>query len=99
MTYPLAPADVFAGSGRGASEYRLTHFRVYDEDGFSSTFATTPPENATLESVCLYLCERFQGTGATGYDSKDLVVMLGPRIVAVVLKGSDGRPQVTTFRP
>ena len=78
-------------------EFRRTHYRVYDEDGFSSSFAIDPPISATLGSVLLYVCEKFAGTGGTGYDSKDLVVLLGPRIVAVVLKGSDGRPEVTTF--
>src|SRR3954453_19270111 len=78
-------------------EFRHTHYRVYDEDGYATSFATTPPENATLEAVAKYLCEKFQGTGGTGFDSKDLVVLLGPRIVAVVRSGVDGRPEVTTF--
>jgi hypothetical protein len=32
-----------------------------------------------------------------GYESKDMVVLLGPRIVAVVRKGEDGDPVVTRF--
>jgi hypothetical protein len=79
------------------SEFRRDHYRVYDEDGFATSFAIAPPENATLKSVSAFLTERFQGTGGTGFDSKDLVVLLGPRIVAVVRKGRDGRPEVTTF--
>jgi hypothetical protein len=93
-TIPLAD---LAGTAPEASEYRRTHFRVYDENGFTSTFATTPPENATLVSVTDYLCARYDGKQGTGYESKDLVVMLGPRIVAVVRKGRCGEPVVTTF--
>ena len=54
-------------------------------------------KRATLTSVLASLIEKFHGSGATGYDSKDLVVLLGPRIVAVVRSGRDGRPEVTTF--
>ena len=100
MTYELVePED----TGNGAkpfsesSEYRRTHFRVYDENGFASTFLTSPPENATLAQRASYLIEKFHGTCGTGYDSKDLVVLLGSRIVAVVRGGRDGNPEVTTF--
>ena len=89
---PTSPARV-----QESPEFRRSHYRVYDEDGFSSSFAVSAPANATLESVTDHLCERFAGTGGTGYESKDLVVLLGPRIVAVVRGGSDGRPEVTTF--
>jgi hypothetical protein len=78
-------------------EYRRTHYRVYDADGFASAFALEPPGNATLESVSAYLTAKFHGTGGTGFDSKDLVVLLGSRIVAVVRNGRDGRPEVTSF--
>jgi hypothetical protein len=78
-------------------EFRRTHYRVYDEDGFAKAFAIGPPENATLESVVAYLFEKFHGTGGTGYDSKDLVILLGPRIVAVIRKGRDGEPVLSTF--
>lgn len=78
-------------------EYRGSHYRVYDEDGFTKDFAVGPPQNATLPLVTAYLVERFQGTGGTGFDSKDLVVLLGPRIVAVVREGAGGLPVVTTF--
>ena len=80
-----------------SSEYRRTHFRVYDENGFASTFLTSPPENATLSTVLSYIIEKFHGAQGTGFDSKDLVVLLGPRIVAVVRGGRDGSPEVTTF--
>ncbi len=80
-----------------STEYRRTHYRVYDENGFVSAFAVTPPENATMPSVAAYLCEKFEGTGGTGFESKDLVVLLGHRIVAVVRKGRDGQAVVTTF--
>lgn len=80
-----------------SEEFRRTHFRAYDEDGFVKAFAVGAPEHATLESVAAYLCDKFAGTGGTGFDSKDLVVLLGPRIVAVVRKGKDGAPQVITF--
>lgn len=92
-THPAPPA----GKIQESSEYRRTHYRVYDEDGFSSAFATFSPENATLASVCAGICERFAGTGGTGYESKDLVILLGHRIVAVVRSGGDGKPVVTTF--
>ena len=93
MIAPLtSPARV-----QESPEFRRSHYRVYDEDGFSSSFAVASPANATLGSVTAHLCERFAGTGGTGYESKDLVVLLGPRIVAVVRGGSDGRPEVTTF--
>ena len=93
MIDPLtAPARV-----QESPEFRRSHYRVYDEDGFSSSFAVAPPVSATLGGVTAYLCEKFTGTGGTGYDSKDLVVLLGPRIVAVVRGGTDGRPEVTTF--
>jgi hypothetical protein len=78
-------------------EFRRTHYRVYDEDGYATSFATAPPENATLDGVAACLCEKFDGTAGMGFESKDLVVLLGPRIVAVVRKGSGGRPEVTRF--
>ncbi|WP_165071432.1 hypothetical protein [Paludisphaera rhizosphaerae] len=78
-------------------EFRRDHYRVYDENGFLSSFALAPPSNATLLGVLADLCEHFQGTLGTGYESKDMVVLLGPRIVAVVRGGVDGRPEVTTF--
>jgi hypothetical protein len=80
-----------------SAEFRRTHYRVYDEDGFATSFAIAPPVNATLASVSAFLIAHFQGTGGAGFDSKDLVVLLGPRIVAVVRQGTDGRPEVTTF--
>lgn len=97
MTYDLVPADEPAGVPRESSDYRRTHFRVYDENGFSSTFDMNPPECATLSSVLAHVIEKFHGTGGTGFDSKDLVVLLGPRIVAVVRGGRDGHPEVTRF--
>ncbi len=78
-------------------EFRRTHYRVYDEDGFLKSFSIVPPLSATLGNVIDYLCAKFPGIDGTGYASKDLVVLLGPRIVAVVLKGADGQPEVTTF--
>jgi hypothetical protein len=97
MTYELVPLEGTGEAVLESSEYRRTHFRVYDENGFASTFETAPPENATLTSVLASLLEKFHGTGGTGYDSKDLVVLLGPRIVAVVRNGRNGQPEVTTF--
>jgi hypothetical protein len=97
MTYELVEAQPTVDVVVESSEYRRTHFRVYDENGFASTFLTTPPENATLPIVLGYLIEKFHGTGGTGFDSKDLVVLLGPRIVAVVRGGRDGNPEITTF--
>jgi hypothetical protein len=85
------------GTVRESADFRRTHYRVYDEDGFASAFATKAPENATLASVSTKVVERFHGTAGTGYESKDLVILLGPRIVAVVRAGSDGTPVVTTF--
>jgi hypothetical protein len=92
----IPPERVFGGTPESV-EFRRTHYRVYDEDGFASSFAIGPPDHATLASVSARLCEKFAGTGGTGYESKDLVVLLGPRIVAVVRGGPDGRPRVTTF--
>jgi hypothetical protein len=97
MTYDLVPAEGIGEVVLESSEYRRTHFRIYDENGFASTFETSPPESATLTSVLACVIERFHGTGGTGYDSKDLVVLLGPRIVAVVRNGRDGQPEVTMF--
>ncbi len=97
MTYDLVPPLDTGGVVLEPSEYRRTHFRVYDENGFASTFETTPPGSATLTSVLAYVIEKYHGTGGTGYDSKDLVVLLGPRIVAVVRNGRDGQPEVTLF--
>jgi hypothetical protein len=94
------PADEIVrvfGPVRESAEFRRTHYRVYDEDGFASSFATQPPENATLESVSAHIVERFDGTCGMGYESKDLVVLLGSRIVAVVRGSSSGPPVVTTF--
>jgi hypothetical protein len=91
-----SPERVFGGTPESV-EFRRTHYRVYDEDGFASSFATGPPENATLAGVSERLCARFRGTAGAGYESKDLVVLLGPRIVAVVRGGPDGEPVVTTF--
>ncbi len=97
MTYELASPSDAPGAVVESSEYRRTHFRIYDEDGFSSTFDTNPPESATLSTVLACVIETFHGTGGSGYDSKDLVVLLGPRIVAVIRSGHDGQPVVTTF--
>ena len=91
------PVERAADRVQESEAFRCAHFRVYDEDGFAKSFAITPPENATLESVVAYLFERFHGTGGTGYDSKDLVILLGPRIVAVIRKGRGGDPELTTF--
>jgi hypothetical protein len=93
---PATPERVF-GPVRESVEFRRTHYRVYDEDGYASSFAVGPPQNATLASVSAHLAERFDGAGGSGYGSKDLVVLLGPRIVAVVRNGKDGHPVVTTF--
>jgi hypothetical protein len=93
---PVPPERVFGGTPESV-EFRRTHYRVYDEDGFASSFAIGPPENATLATVSERLCARFRGTGGSGYESKDLVVLLGPRIVAVVRGGPGGEPVVTTF--
>jgi hypothetical protein len=82
---------------REGEEFRRTHFRAYDEDGFVKAFPLAPPSSATLAGVTAYLCEKFHGKGGTGFDSKDLVVLLGPRIVAVVRQGKDGQAQVVTF--
>lgn len=97
MTYDLVPPSDTTEVVRESSEYRRTHFRIYDENGFSSTFDSSPPECATLTSVLAHVLEKFHGTGGTGFDSKDLVVLLGPRIVAVIRSGRNGRPVVTTF--
>jgi hypothetical protein len=97
LTYELVPALDTGGVVTGSSEYRRTHFRVYDENGFASTFETSPPESATIASVLAYVIEKFHGTGGTGYASKDLVVLLGARIVAVVRNGRDGNPEITQF--
>lgn len=97
MDEPPIPVDRVFGPIRESAEFRRTHYRVYDEDGFASSFATGPPASATLASVAEVVCERFRGTGGTGYGSKDLVILLGPRIVAVVRAGPDGEPTVTTF--
>jgi hypothetical protein len=97
MTYDLIPLNDVNEVVIESSEYRRTHFRVYDENGFSSTFDTGPPECASLTSVLAHLIEKFHGKGGTGFDSKDLVILLGPRIVAVVRNGRDGNPEVTTF--
>lgn len=91
------PVDRPAWTVLESQEFRRTHYRVYDEDGYATSFATIPPESATLEGVTAYLCAKFLGQGGTGFDSKDLVVLLGPRIVAIVRQGTDGRPEVTTF--
>ena len=97
MPYPPTPPEMVVGRVQESAEFRRANYRVYDEDGFSSSFAVAPPASATLASVTAYLCDRFAGTGGTGYESKDLVILLGPRIVAVVRKGADGRPVVTSF--
>ena len=97
MSYALVPSDEGRQAIRETSEYRRTHYRVYDENGFLSTFGVDCPENATLATVSAHLCEKFTGIGGAGYDSKDMVVMLGSRIVAVIRKGEDGLPVVTTF--
>jgi hypothetical protein len=97
MPEPQASKERPPGFIQESHEYRMAHYRVYDEDGFVSAFSIAPPENATMSGVCATLCERFTGTGGTGYDSKDLVVLLGHRIVAVIRAGSGGEPVVTTF--
>ena len=98
MTDRSNPVDRPAWTVLESQEFRRPHYRVYDEDGYAASFATVAPENAALAGVAAYLCDRFRGAGGAGFDSKDLVVLLGPRIVAVVRKGADGGPVVTTFR-
>jgi hypothetical protein len=97
MADPSIPIERPTERVQETFEFRRTHFRVYDEDGFAKSFGINPPENASLESVVAYLIEKFHGSGGTGYDSKDLVILLGPRIVAVIRKGRDGEPVLTTF--
>jgi hypothetical protein len=97
MTYDLSDKGDLAGPEIGPSAYRRTHFRVYDENGFVGGFDTEAPGNFTLDRVFAFVRERFDGNGGTGFDSKDLVVLLGSRIVAVVLKGADGKPEITRF--
>ena len=98
MTDSYDLSDERAGSAPSeTSEYRRTHYRVYDADGYATSFAATPPENATMQSVAASICARFQGTKGTGFESKDLVVMFGSRIVAVIRRQGDGQPLVTTF--
>lgn len=97
MEESRGPIERVFGAIRESAEFRLAHYRVYDEDGFASKFAIAPPESATLASVSAQLVQRFHGTGGTGYESKDLVVLLGSRIMAVVRAGADGQPVVTTF--
>ena len=91
--YELVPEGARVAPESTTSEYRRGHFRVYDEDGYAGSFATDAPESATLDGVTADLCARFSST----FGSKDLVILLGSRIVAVVLKGPDGRPEVTRF--
>ena len=100
-------AEPFLGRARRLAERQLASigqtFFVYDPwVGLVSivVLAVATPRLAiagTLASVLARLCERFRGTEGTGYESKDLVVLLGPRIVAVVRGGVDGQPKVTTF--
>jgi len=97
MDEPAIPPVRVFGPTPESAEFRRNHYRVYDEDGFASSFATGPPGNATLASVSSHICAHFRGTGGTGYESKDLVVLLGPRIVAVVRSDAAGHPKVTTF--
>ena len=97
MSYDLVPLETDGDALRETSEYRRTHYRVYDENGFLSTFDVASPESATLEKVSAHLCAGFAGTKGSGYDSKDMVVLLGSRIVAVVRQGEDGLPVVTIF--
>jgi hypothetical protein len=99
LTYELVEPKDGDNAVPETSEYRRTHYRVYDENGFSSTFDTAAPESATLTSVLGYVIEKFHGASGTGFNSKDLVILLGPRIVAVVRGGRDGMPEVTTFVP
>ncbi|APW62667.1 hypothetical protein [Paludisphaera borealis] len=95
----MSDVPVQHGKVRESPEFRRDHYRVYDENGFLSSFAVAPPASATLSGVVMGLCERFHGMLGTGYESKDMVVLLGPRIVAVVRLGADGHPEVTTFGP
>ena len=62
---PVPPERVFGGTPESV-EFRRTHYRVYDEDGFASSFAVGVPDHATLATVADRLCERFRGTGAPG---------------------------------
>lgn len=97
MSDPHAVPERVFGPIKESAEFRRTHYRIYDEDGFASSFAIGPPVNATLDSVSSHILERFHGAGGTGYESKDLVVLLGPRIMAVVRGDVNGDPVVTTF--
>ena len=64
MTYELVDPEAKGEVAVESSEYRRTHFRVYDEDGFSSNILTEAPEFATLPIVLAKLVEKFHGTGA-----------------------------------
>ncbi|MDR3618033.1 MAG: hypothetical protein P4L85_01695 [Paludisphaera borealis] len=93
----MSDIPLHSGKIQESPEFRRDHYRVYDENGFLSSFALAAPSNATLTTVVAVLFERFHGMLGTGYESKDMVVLLGPRIVAVVRAGANGQPEVTTF--
>lgn len=93
----MGDAPASHGKIRENAEFRLDHYRVYDEDGFLSSLAVAAPLNATVNSARAGLCERSHGSPGTGYESKDVVVLLVLRSVAVVRQGAAGEPEMTRF--
>ena len=94
------------GMSRGElrAEYRRRVFRVFNGDEWMCScgdmyFMQPEAANATrdyaLSNVIDDLVVDFDGPDGT--DARDMAIWRGGRLMAVVRKGRDGRPEVITF--
>jgi hypothetical protein len=86
------------------AEYRRKVFQVFNGDEWMCSYgdvhfmqpeAPSPTRDYTLRDVIDDLVKDFDDPGGT--DARDMTVWRDGRILAVVRKGTDGRPEVTEF--
>ncbi len=86
------------------AEYRRRVFQVFNGDEWMCSYgdlyfmqpeAASPTRNYTLQDVMDDLVKDF--ADPEGTDARDMAVWRDGRILAVVRKRRDGRPEVTTF--
>lgn len=86
------------------AEYRRRVFQVFNGDEWMCSYgdmyfmqpdATSPTRDYSLKDVIDDLIEDFDDPDGT--DARDMAVWRDGRILAVVRKGRDGRPEVIDF--
>ena len=99
MNRPLSRAQL-------RDEYRRRVYQVfcgdewmcsYGDVNFMQPDAASPTRDYSLSDVIADLVRDFDDPGGT--DARDMAVWKDGRILAVVRRGDQGRPEVTTFLP